>query len=162
MAERCSALRIGEPHLQRRHTNTKIEGDSGSGRSFWPRLHLPRVTETRTHAMGSITATTTITTPASVPDLKNVTLLEQSPYLVGLMTILRNAETDSSEFGSCVDRVARLVVASALSHVPTVETQIKTPTGVTYTGRKPAKKVCGVSVLRAGASMESALRECWA
>ncbi|TQB67701.1 hypothetical protein MPDQ_004923 [Monascus purpureus] len=112
--------------------------------------------------MGSITATTTITTPASVPDLKNVTLLEQSPYLVGLMTILRNAETDSSEFGSCVDRVARLVVASALSHVPTVETQIKTPTGVTYTGRKPAKKVCGVSVLRAGASMESALRECWA
>lgn len=115
MAERCSALRIGEPHLQRWHTNTKIEGDSCSGRSLWPSLHLPPFTETRTYAMGSITATTTITTTTSVPDLKNVTLLEQSPYLVGLMTILRNAETDSSEFGSCVDRVARLVLASGKS-----------------------------------------------
>lgn len=72
--------------------------------------------------MGSVstaayTATTT-TTSALQKDLQivdrgsNVFLLEQSPYLLSLMTILRNVDTDSSQFGMCTDKVAHLIISS--------------------------------------------------
>ncbi len=48
--------------------------------------------------------------------------------------------------------------ATALDSVPVEPQEIKTPTGAVYQGVRRVKRVCGVSILRAGASLEDALR----
>jgi uracil phosphoribosyltransferase len=50
---------------------------------------------------------------------------------------------------------------SALDLLPTERLTIRTPTGWTYEGRRQVKPVCGVSILRAGASFETALRRAY-
>ena len=72
--------------------------------------------------MGSVSTTAYIARAATTSTLQkdlqmvdrgsNFFLLEQSPYLLSLMTILRNVDTDSSQFGMCVDKVAHLVISS--------------------------------------------------
>ncbi len=52
----------------------------------------------------------------------------------------------------------RLVIEEGLSFLPFGETTIMTPTGVEYKGVKFTSRLCGVSVIRAGESMENALR----
>ena len=47
---------------------------------------------------------------------------------------------------------------TALKHVPTEPIEVLTPTGSKYFGVRQVTPVCGVSILRAGASMENALR----
>ncbi|TIC26695.1 hypothetical protein E3Q12_00031 [Wallemia mellicola] len=58
------------------------------------------------------------------------------------------------------DRIIRLLVEEGLNHLPTLPKQITTETGEDYDGVGFEGKVCGVSILRAGEAMESALREC--
>ncbi|KAF2292290.1 hypothetical protein GH714_018504 [Hevea brasiliensis] len=52
------------------------------------------------------------------------------------------------------------VVEHGLGHLPFTERQIKTPTGSIYPGVAFCKRLCGVSVIRSGESMENALRAC--
>ncbi|CAN1321683.1 Uridine/cytidine kinase UKL1, chloroplastic [Linum perenne] len=52
------------------------------------------------------------------------------------------------------------VVEHGLGHLPFTEKQIVTPTGSVYTGVDFCKKLCGVSIVRSGESMENALRAC--
>ncbi|KAL0331913.1 UNVERIFIED_CONTAM: Uridine kinase-like protein 5 [Sesamum calycinum] len=58
------------------------------------------------------------------------------------------------------DRLIRLVVEHGLGHLPFTEKQITTPTGSIYCGVVFCKRLCGVSVIRSGESMENALRAC--
>ncbi|CAN1772308.1 Uridine kinase-like protein 4 [Linum perenne] len=52
------------------------------------------------------------------------------------------------------------VVEHGLGHLPFTEKQVLTPTGSVYTGVDFCKRLCGVSVVRSGESMENALRAC--
>ncbi|KAF3777099.1 Uridine kinase-like protein 4 [Nymphaea thermarum] len=52
------------------------------------------------------------------------------------------------------------VVEHGLGHLPFIEKQVITPTGSVYTGVDFCKRLCGVSVIRSGESMENALRAC--
>ncbi|KAK8619051.1 hypothetical protein V6N13_133020 [Hibiscus sabdariffa] len=52
------------------------------------------------------------------------------------------------------------VVEHGLGHLPFTEKQVITPTGSMYTGVDFCKKLCGVSIVRSGESMENALRAC--
>ncbi|KAG6530138.1 hypothetical protein ZIOFF_012360 [Zingiber officinale] len=52
------------------------------------------------------------------------------------------------------------VVEHGLGHLPFNEKQIITPTGSIYIGIEFCKKLCGISIIRSGESMETALREC--
>lgn len=47
-----------------------------------------------------------------------------------------------------------------LNHLPVVEHTITTPVGRPYSGVKFQGKICGVSIMRAGESMEQGLRDC--
>lgn len=49
---------------------------------------------------------------------------------------------------------------AGLGHLPFKEKAVVTPTGRTYVGVEFAKKLCGVSIIRSGESMENALRAC--
>ena len=52
------------------------------------------------------------------------------------------------------------VVEHSLGHLPFQEKCVVTATGHPYTGVDFAKKLCGVSIIRSGESMENALRAC--
>ena len=52
------------------------------------------------------------------------------------------------------------VVEAGLGHLPFTERSVITPTGSPYVGVDFAKKLCGVSIIRSGESMENALRAC--
>ena len=57
-------------------------------------------------------------------------------------------------------RLIRLVIEYALSLLPYEQVEVQTPQGQPYIGRKcSVKKMCGVSILRAGETMEESLKE---
>lgn len=78
----------------------------------------------------------------------------------GMHTLIRDALTTKHDFVFYSDRLIRLVVEHGLGHLPFTEKQVITPTGSVYTGVDFCKRLCGVSVIRSGESMENALRAC--
>ncbi len=52
------------------------------------------------------------------------------------------------------------VVEYGLGFLPFTERCVVTPTGSSYMGVNFARKLCGVSIIRSGESMENALRAC--
>ncbi|KAL4751231.1 hypothetical protein BDW72DRAFT_173924 [Aspergillus terricola var. indicus] len=108
------------------------------------------------------TTMTLVKTPNNDQDyLQRVTLLRQGNYLLSLMTIIRDESTASNAFAAAFDRISDFLIAAALDLLPTERFTIRTPTGWTYDGRRQVKPVCGVSILRAGASFETALRRAY-
>lgn len=85
-------------------------------------------------------------------------LLPTSPQVSGLHTFIRNKDTPRDEFVFYSKRLIRLTIEYALSLLPFKEVTVETPQGVTYIGKRcAADKICGVSILRAGETMEQAV-----
>ncbi|KAF9663605.1 hypothetical protein SADUNF_Sadunf17G0068800 [Salix dunnii] len=78
----------------------------------------------------------------------------------GMHTLIRDKEISKHDFVFYSDRLIRLVVEHGLGHLPFTEKQVVTPTGSAYTGVDFCKKLCGVSIVRSGESMENAMRAC--
>ncbi|KAL5290943.1 UCKL1 family protein [Megaselia abdita] len=92
------------------------------------------------------------------PMPESLYLLPSTPQIKGLHTFIRNRHTSRDEFIFYSKRLIRLVIEYALSLFPFKESIVETPQGVSYTGRRMAsKKICGVSILRAGETMEQAI-----
>ncbi|KAJ3042848.1 Uracil phosphoribosyltransferase, synthesizes UMP from uracil [Rhizophlyctis rosea] len=91
---------------------------------------------------------------------KQVVVLEPTPELKTLMSIIRNKDTNRGDFIFYSNRVIRFLVEEALNHLPFVSTTVETPTGVPYEGLAFEGKICGVSIMRAGEAMEQGLRDC--
>ncbi|KAH3673181.1 hypothetical protein WICMUC_003799 [Wickerhamomyces mucosus] len=90
----------------------------------------------------------------------NVLLLEQTNQLKGLFSIIRSKDTHRSDFVFYSDRIIRLLVEKGLEQLPVETHDVQTPLDVTYEGVKFLGKICGVSIVRAGESMEQGLRDC--
>jgi len=90
---------------------------------------------------------------------KNVHLLPQTRQLRALHTIIRARETKREDFFFSSRRIIRLLVEAALDLTPFEECKVETPVGEIYTGLRSVSPICGVSVARAGDSMEAGLRE---
>lgn len=85
-------------------------------------------------------------------------LLPSTPQIKGLHTFIRNQDTPRDEFIFYSKRLIRLVIEYALGLLPFKSVEVDTPQGVTYKGRKMAcDRICGVSILRAGETMEQAV-----
>ncbi|GLA62852.1 hypothetical protein AtubIFM55763_004967 [Aspergillus tubingensis] len=93
--------------------------------------------------------------------MDGITVLEQDRSLLNLMTIIRDVNTNDRDFSAAVEKVVRRLITAALGHVPAEEYTVTTPINKPYTGIRFTKGVCGVSILRAGACMEQALRDTW-
>ncbi|GMP30100.1 hypothetical protein CsSME_00004923 [Camellia sinensis var. sinensis] len=78
----------------------------------------------------------------------------------GMHTLIRDCGISKHDFVFYSDRLIRLVVEHGLGHLPFTEKQVVTPTGSMYTGVDFCKKLCGVSIIRSGESMENAMRAC--
>ncbi|KAK4049872.1 Uridine kinase [Microbotryomycetes sp. JL221] len=90
-----------------------------------------------------------------------VYILEQGPQLRGCMTILRSRDTPLVDFVFSADRISRRVVSHALTLLPYREAPIRTGTGIDTVGKEmdiEPGHLCGVSILRSGASLEKGLR----
>lgn len=74
--------------------------------------------------------------------------------------MIRDKNTGRADFIFHSNRIIRLLVEEGLNHLPVQQHTITTPVGRTYNGVKFEGKICGVSIMRAGESMEQALREC--
>merc|ERR1712126_110984 len=73
---------------------------------------------------------------------------------------VRNKDTTRDEFIFYSKRLIRLVIEYSLSLLPFESVSVSTPQGLHYQGRRcTEKKICGVSILRAGETMEQALSD---
>lgn len=88
-----------------------------------------------------------------------LTVLEMTPQLQILMTIVRDKETKRNDFIFYADRINRLLVEEGLNHLPTHEKIVETRTGEKYVGAEFVGKICAVPIIRAGLSMENSIRE---
>jgi len=94
----------------------------------------------------------------TLPD--SLRVLPATSQIRGLHTFIRNRETPRDEFIFYSRRLIRLVIEYALSLLPYEQVEVQTPQGQPYIGRKcSVKKMCGVSILRAGETMEESLKE---
>lgn len=85
-------------------------------------------------------------------------ILPSTPQIKGLHTFIRNTKTSRDEFIFYSKRLMRLLIEYALSLLPCKNVIVETPQGVPYYGKRMStQKICGVSILRAGETMEQAL-----
>uniref|UniRef100_A0A8C2XL32 uridine/cytidine kinase n=1 Tax=Cyclopterus lumpus TaxID=8103 RepID=A0A8C2XL32_CYCLU len=90
---------------------------------------------------------------------RTLSVLESTPQVRGMHTIIRNKETSRDEFIFYSKRLMRLLIERALSFLPSQVHVVQTPQGEDYEGRAfHGKRITGVSILRAGETMEPALR----
>ncbi|KAJ1834284.1 Uracil phosphoribosyltransferase, synthesizes UMP from uracil [Coemansia sp. RSA 2711] len=75
------------------------------------------------------------------------------------MTIIRDTNTPRGDFVFYSDRVIRLLVEEGLNYLPVVPKEVTTPMGATFQGVAFEGRICGVSIMRAGESMEQGLRD---
>ena len=90
---------------------------------------------------------------------ENVHVLPQTPQLIALLTMIRDKDTQRADFIFYSNRIIRLLVEEGLNHLPVVTHTVTSPVGKDYVGVKFEGKICGVSIMRAGESMEEGLRE---
>ncbi|CAN6989652.1 unnamed protein product [Brassica oleracea var. botrytis] len=100
----------------------------------------------------------------------NLYVIQSTFQIRGMHTLIRDSKTTKHDFIFYSDRLIRLVVEHGLGHLPFTEKQVVTPTGKlmkhlsywrsVYSGVDFCKRLCGVSVIRSGESMENALRAC--
>ncbi|XP_068147009.1 uridine-cytidine kinase-like 1 isoform X1 [Drosophila tropicalis] len=92
------------------------------------------------------------------PMPESLHLIHPTPQIKGLHTFIRCKNTSRDEFIFYSKRLIRLVIEYALSLFPFKQTTVETPQGVLYEGKRMAsRKICGVSILRAGETMEQAV-----
>ncbi|XP_020088551.1 uridine kinase-like protein 1, chloroplastic isoform X3 [Ananas comosus] len=89
-----------------------------------------------------------------------VFVIQSTFQIRGMHTLIRDRDITTPDFVFYSDRLIRLVVEHGLGHLPFTEKQVVTPTGSVYMGVDFCKKLCGVSIVRSGESMENALRAC--
>ncbi|ESO95887.1 hypothetical protein LOTGIDRAFT_175054 [Lottia gigantea] len=92
------------------------------------------------------------------PTPSSLYVLEQTSQIKGLHTFIRNKDTARDEFIFYSQRLMRLLFEYAMSMIPFKSVRIETPQNVPYEGKRLTNiKICGVSILRAGETMEPAL-----
>ncbi|XP_057557807.1 uridine-cytidine kinase-like 1 isoform X2 [Hippopotamus amphibius kiboko] len=90
---------------------------------------------------------------------RTLSVLKSTAQVRGMHTIIRDRETSRDEFIFYSKRLMRLLIEHALSFLPFQDCVVQTPQGQDYAGKCYAgKQITGVSILRAGETMEPALR----
>ncbi|GAA0742116.1 uracil phosphoribosyltransferase [Dactylosporangium roseum] len=94
----------------------------------------------------------------TVVDDSTLHLLPQTPRLRALHTTIRDRSVDRDTFVLTSGRIIRQLVEAGLELLPFEPRDVQTPVGRTYHGTRVAPPICGVSIARAGESMEAGLR----
>ncbi|KAL1927196.1 hypothetical protein VTP01DRAFT_5159 [Rhizomucor pusillus] len=117
--------------------------------------HVQRqLSERRMHLRWDLVQNTP--TDEVLPD--DLVILPETNQIKGMHTILRDKTTPRDEFIFYAERLSTIIVESALNLLPFEQTTVVTPVGAEYQGVKLDENICGVSILRAGGTMETGLR----
>eukprot|EP00127_Corallochytrium_limacisporum_P005710 Clim_evm89s210 gene=Clim_evmTU89s210 len=92
-----------------------------------------------------------------IPD--NVYVLKQTPQVQAMQVIIRNRDSSRDDFVFYSRRLIRLMMEYTVSLLPVKPRDVTTPTGCIYHGVSSVARVTGVTIMRAGATMEGAFRE---
>ncbi|UYV62794.1 UCKL1, partial [Cordylochernes scorpioides] len=85
-------------------------------------------------------------------------ILPPTSQVTGLHTLIRNRTTPRDEFIFYSKRLMRLLLEHVLTLLSFQDVEVETFQGIPYHGKQIlTKKICGVSILRAGETMEQAL-----
>ncbi|KKA28312.1 hypothetical protein TD95_003001 [Thielaviopsis punctulata] len=87
-----------------------------------------------------------------------VRILDQTPQLVAMNTIIQDIDTTPEDFIFYFDRLACLLIEQALNKVGFSEKKIQTPAGQEYKGFEIKGQVSAVLVLRGGSAYETAMK----
>ncbi|KAL4896225.1 uridine kinase family-domain-containing protein [Aspergillus ambiguus] len=88
----------------------------------------------------------------------NVIMLAQTPQFVGINTILQDPETEQVDFVFYFDRLASMLIESALDRTKYIPAMVETPQGTSFDGLHPAGTMSAVAILRGGSCLETALK----
>ncbi|XP_064429553.1 uridine-cytidine kinase-like 1 isoform X3 [Mirounga angustirostris] len=111
------------------------------------------------HVLGLRTRAALASAHQCHPLPRTLSVLKSTPQVRGMHTIIRDKETSRDEFIFYSKRLMRLLIEHALSFLPFQDCVVQTPQGQDYAGKCYAgKQITGVSILRAGETMEPALR----
>lgn len=88
-----------------------------------------------------------------------VHVLPVTPYLTYLHTKIRDKHADLSTFTHFSDQVIRQLLIKAAESLPYSDQSVTTPIGDVYPGKALSQGICGVSVIRAGESMEREFKQ---
>ncbi|KAK4185932.1 P-loop containing nucleoside triphosphate hydrolase protein [Podospora australis] len=94
----------------------------------------------------------------SRPLSQKVHIMNQTPQMGGMNTIIHNIDTSPEDFIFYFDRLAALLVEQSLNNVFFDSQTVMTPQNLPYNGLTPAGEVSAVIVLRGGAALETGLR----
>ena len=94
------------------------------------------------------------------PLSSHVSLLEPTNQVIGMSTIIHDTETDNVDFVFYFDRLACLLIESALETLRYSSKTIKTPQNLGLDGLAFPPLISAVVVLRAGSCLERALKRC--
>lgn len=89
---------------------------------------------------------------------ENLHVIRQTPLIKMLHTIIRDATTERDSFVFHAERLSRLVLEYSLSLLPFSPCEVTSSSGNVFNGNFLNTKVCGVSIMRAGLTMEGPLR----
>ncbi|KAI8584185.1 hypothetical protein K450DRAFT_218553 [Umbelopsis ramanniana AG] len=87
----------------------------------------------------------------------NVTVLKETNQIKGMHTIIRDVNTPRDDFIFYSERLSTLIIETGLSQLPFQDETAITPLGHEYKGKSFKGTICGVSILRAGSTMETGL-----
>ncbi|WP_342380669.1 uracil phosphoribosyltransferase [Myxococcus stipitatus] len=96
--------------------------------------------------------------PPEAPFGHNLHLLPQTNQLRALHTVIRDRHARREDFVFYSGRIIRMLIEEGLNLLPFEPHDVETPVGRKYPGLRFASEICGVSIARAGESMEAALR----
>lgn len=89
---------------------------------------------------------------------KTLKVLQPTSQVLGNHTIIRNEATSRDEFIFYSKRLMRLLTEFTLSLLDFKNVVVETPQNIKYHGKRlDCNRICGVSILRAGETMEPAL-----
>ncbi|RUS16214.1 hypothetical protein BC937DRAFT_91491 [Endogone sp. FLAS-F59071] len=115
--------------------------------------HIQRQLKDRLHSLRWDLARTPI--GEALPD--TLVVLEPTNQIKGMHTILRDQTTSRDNFIFYAERLSTLVIERGLAELPFDDHTVITPTNAEYHGKRLSEQICGVSILRAGGTMETGL-----
>lgn len=170
-------------HATRRYADLIVPGTSNEISIDVVTSHIHRQMSGVTRIREELFRTTTELSPASggVDDTLpgSLTVMKQTPQLhvsvffdlhalqslkrlsQGIHTLLRDVSTSRESFTFLSDRLATLLIEETLNLLPYRPKSVATETAASYVGMELAidpGHLCGVSILRSGASLEAGLR----
>uniref|UniRef100_A0AC35TZI9 Uridine kinase n=1 Tax=Rhabditophanes sp. KR3021 TaxID=114890 RepID=A0AC35TZI9_9BILA len=89
---------------------------------------------------------------------ENLVLINQTKQVVGLMTKIRDKDITRDEFIFYSDRFIRLLMEDTMNHMDYVPKTVEMRNGSLHEGIVKSRQFCGVSIMRAGETLEKALR----